>query len=918
MPETDFFSEKNVRRFEICALIFLKRISGNIPLPPSKGDCGCRKNPPLRGAGGCLAQGNIPAYTNRKEFIMRSSIFSRFQSRLLIGLFVGLFSLTAVLPLHAEFIYDEQKLVAADAAANDYFGYSVSVSGDYAFVGASQDNDKGRDSGSVYIFTRNSDGLWIRNPLQTKFTANDGGAGDFFGGSVSISGDYAIVGASSDSPKGEMLSGSAYIFRRNSDGLWTQQAKLIPDDGDYIDRFGKVSISGDYAIVGAYGDDLNGSHYISDFGSAYIFRRNSDGSWTQQAKLTANDGAKEDQFGWSVSISGDYAIVGTYNERGSYVFRRNSDGSWTQQAKLIANDGALGGRSVSISGDYAIVGYYYSEAAYIFRRDSNDSWIQQAKLTASDGAAEDRFGWSVSISGDYAIVGALGDDDKGENSGSVYIFRQNSDGSWTQQAKLAVKDGVANDYFGCSVSISGNYALVGAYSGQAYICHTDFPYKITPDNGDMNGNSFSISGDYALVGAPASEAAYIFKRDSGGSWIQQTKLTVSDGVAGAGFGNSVSISGNYAFISDSGATYIFRRNSEDGSWSQQEKLMIGGPVSISDDYAIVGTSIFRRNSEDGSWSQQEKLMIGGPVSISGNYAIVGTSIFRRNAENGSWSQQTTLFPNVPAPFDRDFGCSVSISGNYAIVGSPHDNDNGFYSGAAYIFRRNADGSWVRQTKLFGVAGSYEHFGSSVSISGDYAIVGTSASETAYIFKRNSDESWIRLAKLTVNGSVLISGDYALVGSGGSAYIFNAPFHGNSDITVTAAGNGSVSPNGIFSLGSAQSQTFSITPDPCHKITDVLVDGKSVGAVSSYTFSDIVSDHTLEAVFEIQTFTVTVNKTGTGYGELSHQIQTVNYGSNLTVTATPHSNSTFDGWSGDITSTENPVKLENITSDKTIT
>jgi len=177
---------------------------------------------------------------------MRPSISSRFQSRLVIGLLAGLFSLIAVLPLHAEFIYDEQKLLPADLGEEDDFGISVSVSGDYAFVGAPRDNDKGSMSGSVYIFIRNSDGLWIRNPLQTKFTANDCGTEYYFGVSVSISGDYAIVG-SLDSPKG-LKSGSAYIFRRNSDGSWTQQAKLIPADGAAEDRFG-----GSPAIMPSWG-----------------------------------------------------------------------------------------------------------------------------------------------------------------------------------------------------------------------------------------------------------------------------------------------------------------------------------------------------------------------------------------------------------------------------------------------------------------------------------------------------------------------------------------------------------------------------------------------------------------------------------------------------------------------------------------
>ena len=352
--------------------------------------------------------------------------------------------ITFLIPVH---LRAEVKLAASDGAAYDYFGYSVSISGDYAIVGAYRDCDDGSNSGSAYIFYR-SGTTWSQ---QAKLTASDGAAYDYFGYSVSISGDYAIVGAYADSNS----SGSVYIFYR-SGTTWTQQDKLTASDGASYDCFGRsVSISGDYAIVGAHRDDDNGS----DSGSAYIFYR-SGTTWIQQDKLAASDGAESDYFGISVSISGDYAIVGAHrdDDNGSdsgsaYIFYRSGT-TWIQQDKLTASDGAESdyfGIPVSISGDYAIVGAYKDDdngsdsgSAYTFYR-SGTTWTQQAKLTASDGAASDYFGQSVSISGDYAIVGANRDDDNGSNSGSAYIFYR-SGTTWIQQDKLTASDGAESDY----------------------------------------------------------------------------------------------------------------------------------------------------------------------------------------------------------------------------------------------------------------------------------------------------------------------------------------------------------------------------------------------------------------------------------------------------------------------------------------
>ena len=211
---------------------------------------------------------------------------------------------------------------------------------------------------------------------------------------------------------------------------WTQAAKALASDGQASDEFGmSVDIDGDYAIVGAIGDDDKGT----DAGAAYVFVR-SGTTWTEQAKLTANDGAAGDYFGMSVSIDGDYALIGAYweDQRGTnagaaYVFVRSGT-SWSQQAKITASDGAAYddfGWSVSIDGDYAVVGSYInsSGSAYIFVR-SGTSWTQQAKLLASDGAAYDYFGYSVFISGGTALVGAYKDDNtKGTDAGSAYFFR---------------------------------------------------------------------------------------------------------------------------------------------------------------------------------------------------------------------------------------------------------------------------------------------------------------------------------------------------------------------------------------------------------------------------------------------------------------------------------------------------------------
>ncbi len=394
-----------------------------------------------------------------------------------------------------------------------------------------------------------------------KLQSDDKEAGDRFGRSVSMSRNRAVVGAPYEDTQASDA-GAAYILEREGTGPWHQVAKLLAGDGAASDRFGyAVSISGDRVIVGAYGHDAG----ASNAGAAYVFERNGSGAWTQVVKLMASDPAEYDEFGWSVSINGDRAIVGADSKDdgagAAYVFERDGAGAWTQVAKLLAGDREAGdafGYSVSINRDRAVVGAEAEDtggedagAAYIFERDGAGAWNQVVKLLANDIAANDEFGFSVSLEGDRTIVGAdekaAGDEDE---AGAAYIFERNGSGIWSQTAKLQASDASYDAAVGNSVSLSGDRAIVGAFSR---------------DNGGYD------------VGA-----AYVFELD-GGVWSEVAKLLASDREEADRLGYSVSISGDCAIVgapyedsggTDVGAVYFFKEGAS-------EIDVAGGTPSVS-------------------------------------------------------------------------------------------------------------------------------------------------------------------------------------------------------------------------------------------------------------------------------------------------------------------------------------------------
>jgi len=397
-------------------------------------------------------------------------------------------------------IIDEQaKIQALDKQANDWFGYSVAISedGNTAIVGAYLEDTGGSDAGAAYIFTR-SGTTWTQ---QKKIQALDKQAGDHFGISVSISddGNTAIVGASREDT-GASNAGAAYIFTR-SGTTWTQQQKIQALDKQQYDEFGlSVSISGDgnTAIVGAPYEDTGGSVA----GAAYIFTR-SGTTWSQQQKIQSTDIQTYHVFGYSVAISGD-------------------------------------GNTVIVLASGVDTGASNAGAAYIFAWSGTD-WSEQQKIQASDKQANDQFGISVSISddGNTAIVGVHREDTGGTDAGAAYIFTR-SGTSWSEQQKIQASDKQTYDLFGYSVTISGD------------------------------GNTVIVGGLLEDTGGTDAGAAYVFTRTDS-VWTQREKIQASDKQASDYFGESVAISGdgNTAIVgatredtggTDAGAAYIYINN----------------------------------------------------------------------------------------------------------------------------------------------------------------------------------------------------------------------------------------------------------------------------------------------------------------------------------------------------------------------
>jgi hypothetical protein len=341
-------------------------------------------------------------------------------------------------------------------------------------IGAHHHDHFCNNCGAGYIFVR-SGPMWLQI---AELIPPEGGG--FVGRSVGIDGDLIVLGG---------MAWSTGVYER-AEGVWTYVAEIRPDEYELPTLFGiAVDVSGDTILVGDPEYDGSGTNS----GATYVFERDPNGDWPQVEILLPEGGAGGAEFGYSVAIDTDTAVVGAWSDSdlgsysgSAYIFERDPNGVWAQVTKLLADDGSsfdFFGNDVAIHGDIALVSAPDADgadtetgAAYIFERDVSGEWSQKAKLFGTDGAPWDGFGRSVDLSGNMAVIGANGVDDLGNRSGAAYVF-VHADDQWSQVAKLLADDGAAADALGWSVAVDGNNAIIGAYcdddhgedSGSAYV-----------------------------------------------------------------------------------------------------------------------------------------------------------------------------------------------------------------------------------------------------------------------------------------------------------------------------------------------------------------------------------------------------------------------------------------------------------------
>lgn len=362
-----------------------------------------------------------------------------------------------------------------EAVEHALYGFSSSLLGDWAIVGAPQkDIGNYQSAGSVLFYQKTNDEWNIA------LEASPLGLTDFvnFGASVSLGYADALIGAIGDH-EGGIHSGAVYAYEYN-DTTWVEAQKLKPSDIKAGSRFGvSVDLLESTAVIGA--NQATGAE--AKTGAVYVFEKEG-GVWTQTAKLMAEDGSSHDSFGHSVTMVNESIIaVGAYNADGA-----------TERTGVV----------------------------YIFEKEGEGEWEQTAKLYDAAGASSDLFGYSVTASevivtkssalhdfDGFLYVGAPGTINENGKTGSVYLYQKAGDGSWELNEELIEESSEHNDHFGISVAANdyGGFYVGASRSSQSTVSKTGtvYQYEIwpffeeTPDS-EVNIITITESGEFDNFG----------------------------------------------------------------------------------------------------------------------------------------------------------------------------------------------------------------------------------------------------------------------------------------------------------------------------------------------------------------------------------------------------------------------------------
>lgn len=515
-----------------------------------------------------------------------------------------------------------KRLVPELAEAGARFGYSLGVDGGILGVGAPWAAGAASRCGAVYGFALDG-GVWSQT---VKLQRADCPSEYALGTSVAVDGGILVAGA----PGAGSASGAAgrvHVWSVGAGRSFDQVAVLAPAEGKSAYQFGAAVALGAGTILagGPSADSLGATS-----GAAWVFTTVG-GGWTQQARLLGRGAGFSDQFGHSVAIDGDTVVIGARLED--------------------------------------LAGKAEAGAAYVFTRGAS-GWLVQDRVTAGDAAVSDQFGYSVAVSGDTIVVGAWMDDDLGGASGSAYVFERTGS-EWQQRAKLTGSDSKANDFFGVSVD---------------------------------------VEGDTAVIGSAGGSSIYVFSR-TGGNWQQQQRLTPFARPALDYFGATVSLAGDtlaVAAFPDGQAAYVFVR--QVGTWVQQARIISpepGASTTFGEPVAVYG----------------DTLVVGAPYNGGTGSKVGRAYVFERSGV--TWQHRASLLAPGSSAEEFDlFGGAVAVGEGGVLVGASGKVATGTKAGAAYQFLRQVDGSWTLASTFAPVSPQLDmHFGNSVAMAAGRVVIG---------------------------------------------------------------------------------------------------------------------------------------------------------------------------------------------------
>lgn len=740
------------------------------------------------------------------------------------------------------------------------FGNAIAMSDDYIVIGAERgDNIEANvtASGAVYVYKIGSDDNVSR---VAKLHADDAKPYNDFGFSVDVDGSYIAVGA--DETDREDLNitdtGTVYLYHIDENGSIVQTAQFGLENPKTKDWFGtSVSISGDRLLVGTDGIDsieANGT-VVENTGAAYLYKIDDDGNVTGLTTFTADGVQAYDYFGWSSVIKGDYILVGAdgtdlfdangtliYRAGAAYLFKIDANDTVRQLTRITSeapDTYGYFGETVDMSGRYFVIPEFHTTKVNLYRIDGNDSVSLAARLSENIPLPYNEFGYAASIDAERVVVGAPLDDSKAIYAGAGYLFSMEPQERIYlfsgNDINLTVEEGAQYTYrfdaatprppiaysltggdTGVFTIVEDNLSLSTVLDFEAPVdaggdnryeavvtlrddagneTSVDFALAVTDQGffqlarigGDATpeynwlGWSVGVSGDYIVAGT-YEHKAFLFKKEENGSVTRLAKLTADENVTGSYYGSSIAISGDYIVVGanamdlndtvkDTGAAFLFKIVS-DTNVTQIAKLQ-SDDIEADDRF---GLSV----SIDG-----KRIVVGTYDSDEDN----GTAYLFRIETNETVTQTARIRANDSEAGDK-FGEAVHVKGDYVVVGVPRDRVNGVATGSAYLFKIGAGDTVTQTAKMIADdAAANAWFGGAVAMEGDYIVVGapndTNRTGALYLFKKSGIDTASQLVKIVpedavkddsfgaaaaMDGGYILGGRFAS-GTLGAAYIF---------------------------------------------------------------------------------------------------------------------------------------------------